>query len=124
MKNEANDTVGPTIHQRHLDRATSSRQRFGSGGREIAFHLSTRNPARLHPLVLSAVSIVKPSLQGGLAFSRRFAEDQILHADVLVQQRPVDSPSSSDQSPVLPFPRSSVTETRVPRQRSGNGATV
>ena len=62
-----------------------------------------RIPAPLHPLVLSAISIVKPSLQRGLAFGRRFAKDQILHANVLVQPRPVDSPSSSDQSPVLSF---------------------
>jgi len=28
MKNEANDTVGPTIHQRHLDRAWPSLARY------------------------------------------------------------------------------------------------
>ncbi len=73
---------------------------------------------------LSAVSIVKPSLQRRLTFSRWFAEDQILHADVLVQQRPVDPSSSADESPILPFLRSPVAKARVPRQRSGNGATV
>jgi len=69
----------------------------------MVFHLKTPNLARLHPLVLSTISIFKPSLQGRLAFGGRFTEDEILHTDVLVQQGPVNSSPSSDQSPILPF---------------------
>ena len=45
---------------------------------------SPRRRRHVQRLVLSAGSMLKPPLQGRLSFGGRFAEDEILHADVLV----------------------------------------
>lgn len=73
---------------------------------------------------LSVGSIVKPSFQRRLAFRRWLAKDQIVRADVLVQPRPVYTSPTTNQLPVGPFVRISVTEPRIPRQRSRNRSTV
>lgn len=52
------------------------------------------------------------------------AEDQILHADVLVQLLPVNTSPTSDQSPVLPFLGRPVAQTRIPGKWSRNRATI
>lgn len=80
--------------------------------------------ARVHRMVLSAGSIVKPSFQRRLAFCRWLAEDQVVCADVLIQPRPVNSAPTSDQPPVGPLFGSPVTKSRVPGQRSRNRSTV
>jgi hypothetical protein len=59
-----------------------------------------------------------------LAFGRRFAKNQVLHADVLVQLRPVNPATTPDELPILPFLCCPMAKARVPRQWYGNRATI
>ncbi len=94
------------------------------GGQEPLTSGLARSAVRIHRIVLSAGSALKPSFQGRLAFGGRYAEDQVLHADVLIQPRPVNSATTSDESPILPFLCCSMAKARIPRQRNGNRATI
>lgn len=81
-----------------------------------AFCASTRLPGSFPSL--------EPAAKGVLRFARSAARQQALHADVFVQFRPVDSFATGDETPVVPFGRSSVRQTREPRKRHGDRAAV
>ena len=80
--------------------------------------------APVHPLVLSFVPIAEPTFQRRLTFSRRPAEDEIFYAYVLVQLWPVNSATTANESPILPFLGCPMAKARVPRQGNGNCPTV
>jgi hypothetical protein len=48
-------------------------------------------------------SFVQPTLEGGLGFTGRLTEEEILDAYVLIEIGPVNTLSSPNQPPVLPF---------------------
>jgi hypothetical protein len=83
----------------------------GRGGALMQLAQQRPDPVAL----LSSGPIVEPSLQRRVAFGRRSTKKQILHTDVLVQLRPVNSTTTSDQSPIPPFLCSPMAKARVPK---------
>jgi hypothetical protein len=67
---------------------------------------------------------IEPALERLLALTRRPTSQQVLHADVFINIRPVNSTPRADEAPALTLFHGGVGETRVPRQRRGDRATV
>jgi len=66
----------------------------------------------------------EPTFQRRLTFAGRLAGQEIVHADVFIQVRPVDPASVADQSPVTALVGRAVRQTRIPNDGRGNLATV
>lgn len=87
----------------------------------------TRLPSaarRLRRLVSRSPSIQSPTPQRFRTLARTLAEQQRLDGDVLVELRPVNADSRSDELPPSTLRWPPLRETWVPRQRHGYAAPV
>ena len=102
------------------------RRTFGiTGPRRLTQPLAARPDRRSRSSSGSVrTPIVEPSFQRRLALGRRLAENEVFHANVLVQLRPVNSATISDESPILPFLCCPMAKAWKPGQRNGNRATI
>ena len=83
-----------------------------------------RFPAGAHNLIFFSLPRFEPFFEGTLAFTGGLAGQNIFHADVLVQVRPVDAFAAADEPPLGAFARRAVQQARIPRERRGHGASV
>lgn len=104
---------------------------FLIGGFERKAHLSLPGGCRASDCTRSGGATctarstpLQPFSERRLALSRCLASQQTLHADVLVQTRPMDTHAAADQSPFSSLRRRAVQETGVPRQWHGYGSPV
>jgi len=67
-------------------------------------------------------SSFQPAAQESLAFAAWAAEDQVFHADILIEIGPVHTDTAADPTPVGAFSRRGMKEAREPGQRDGQGA--
>ena len=88
-------------------------ERFGDGAAAAASSASALRGASL-----------EPALERGRRFTRSPPREQAVHAHVLIQARPVDSLSFTDQPPLRALGRRPVQEPRIPRDRHGEAAPI
>lgn len=80
--------------------------------------------APLHSRTSNGIATLEPTVKRRLTFAGRFAGQKTIHADVLVQIRPVNARTATDQAPPAALFGRAVNQPWKPRERYDDGAAV